>query len=133
VAARSAAVSAFVRARPSPSARATPRKPGLFAQNGEKDLYQAVKAQDADAIKQVGEQHPDFRLSSYSIAGLMILDNEPTEAERLLAEAFGTGKDPPRTSSSRPTCSRNSSSPSHKGSRRSFRSTATRSGSRWPS
>jgi tetratricopeptide (TPR) repeat protein len=45
-------------------------------------------------MKRVGEQHPDFRLASYSIAGLMILQDEPTEAERLLGEAFATGNDP---------------------------------------
>src|SRR3954453_6301806 len=43
-----------------------PKKPGLFAPKGEKELYKAVKDQDVDAIKQVGEQFPDFRLPSYS-------------------------------------------------------------------
>ena len=38
--------------------------------------------------------HPDFRLPSYSLAGLMMLTSEPTEAEQLLGEAFATGKDP---------------------------------------
>jgi tetratricopeptide (TPR) repeat protein len=69
-------------------------KPGLFAPKGEKELYKAVKSQDPEAMKRVGEQHPDFRLASYSIAGLMILQDEPPEAERLLAEAFATGSDP---------------------------------------
>jgi tetratricopeptide (TPR) repeat protein len=46
------------------------------------------------AIKQVGTEHPDFRLPSYSLAGLMLITTEPGEAERLLNEAFGTGKDP---------------------------------------
>jgi hypothetical protein len=61
---------------------------------GEKELYKAVKSQDAAAIKRVGEQHPDFRLGSYSIAGLMMLPTAPSEAERLLDEAFATGEDP---------------------------------------
>jgi tetratricopeptide (TPR) repeat protein len=77
-----------------PVAPATPKKPGLFAPKGEKQLYKAVKAQDVEAMKRVGAEHPDFRLSSYSIAGLMILESDPTEAERLLDEAFATGTDP---------------------------------------
>ena len=81
------------------------KKPGLFAPKGEKQLYKAVKAQDVHAIKQVGDEHPDFRLPSYSLAGLMMLTTEPEEAERLLDEAFETGEDPPHTSSSRRTCS----------------------------
>jgi tetratricopeptide (TPR) repeat protein len=71
-----------------------PKKPGLFAPKGEKQLYKAIQAQDANAIKQAGAEHPDFRLPSYSLAGLMLLTSEPTEAERLLGEAFATGKDP---------------------------------------
>ena len=71
-----------------------PKKPGLFAPKGEKQLYKAVNAQDTQAIKQVGAEHPDFRLSSYSLAGLMMLTSKPEEAERLLDEAFETGRDP---------------------------------------
>jgi tetratricopeptide (TPR) repeat protein len=77
-----------------PVAPPAPKKPGLFAPEGEKELYKAVKAQDPQAMKRVGEEHPDVRLPSYSVAGLMILENEPSEAERLLDEAFATGKDP---------------------------------------
>lgn len=69
-------------------------KPGLFAPKGEKELYKAVKAQDIQAIKGVGVYFADFRLPSYSIAGLMMLSSEPAEAERLLSEAFATGDDP---------------------------------------
>ncbi|HZQ64549.1 MAG TPA: DUF4236 domain-containing protein [Gaiellaceae bacterium] len=72
----------------------TPKKPGLFAPKGEKALYKAVKAQDAQAIKRVGEEHPDFRLASYSIAGLMLLTDDAETAKRLLEDAFATGKDP---------------------------------------
>jgi tetratricopeptide (TPR) repeat protein len=70
------------------------KKPGLFAPKGEKQLYKAVKAQDVQAIKRVGDEHPDFQLPSYSLAGLMMLSTEPAEAERLLNVAFGTGEDP---------------------------------------
>jgi tetratricopeptide (TPR) repeat protein len=72
----------------------SPKKPGLFAPKGEKELYKAIKAQDVKAIRQVGIYHKDFRLPSYSLAGLMMLTSEPTEAEQLLSEAFATGKDP---------------------------------------
>jgi hypothetical protein len=53
-----------------------------------------VKSQDAQAMKRVGEQHPDFRVPSYSLAGLMMLTTEPAEAERLVDEVFSTGKEP---------------------------------------
>lgn len=72
----------------------TPRKPGLFAPKGEKQLYKAIKAQDVQAIKRVGEEHPDFRLASYSLAGLMLLSDDAETANRLLEEAFATGKNP---------------------------------------
>jgi tetratricopeptide (TPR) repeat protein len=72
----------------------SPKKPGLFAPKGEKELYKAIKTQDIKAIRQVGIYHQDFRLPSYSLAGLMMLTSEPTEAEQLLSEAFAMGKDP---------------------------------------
>jgi Protein of unknown function (DUF4236) len=80
--------------QPQASAPTSPKKPGLFAPKGEKQLYKAVKAQDVQAMKRVGDEHPDFRVPSYSIAGLMMLESEPTEAERLLDEVFATEKDP---------------------------------------
>jgi tetratricopeptide (TPR) repeat protein len=83
--------------RPSAAPQAappTPKKPGLFAPKGEKQLYKAIQDHDAQAIKQVGAEHPDFRLPSYSVAGLLLLTSEPGEAGRMLSEAFATGKDP---------------------------------------
>lgn len=81
--------------RASPAVAApSPKKPGLFAPKGEKNLYNAVKAQDVDAIKRVGERHPDFRLPAYSLAGLLNINDNAAEAERLLDDAFATGKDP---------------------------------------
>jgi tetratricopeptide (TPR) repeat protein len=78
-------------AQPAPVA---PKKPGMFAPKGEKQLYKAIKAQDAQAIKQAGAEYPDFRLPAYSFAGLMLITSEPKEAEQLLGEAFATGDDP---------------------------------------
>jgi tetratricopeptide (TPR) repeat protein len=72
----------------------TAKKPGLFAPKGEKELYKAVQAQDVEAIRRVGEQYPDFRLPSYSVAGLLSINDNPAQAERLLDDAFATGKDP---------------------------------------
>jgi tetratricopeptide (TPR) repeat protein len=72
----------------------SPKKPGMFAPKGEKELYKAIKAQDVKAIKSVGVYYKDFLLPSYSLAGLMLLTDEPKEAEQLLSEAFATGKDP---------------------------------------
>jgi tetratricopeptide (TPR) repeat protein len=77
-----------------PVAPPQPKKPGLFAPKGEKELYKAVKAQDVAAIKRVGDEHPDFRLASYSLAGLMIIKDDPAEGKRLLSDAFATGNDP---------------------------------------
>jgi tetratricopeptide (TPR) repeat protein len=42
----------------------------------------------------VGDEHPDFRVPSHSLAGLMMLESEPAEAEQLLDEVFATDKDP---------------------------------------
>jgi tetratricopeptide (TPR) repeat protein len=72
----------------------SPKKPGMFAPKGEKELYKAIKAQDVKAIKSVGVYYKNFLLPSYSLAGLMLLTDEPKEAEQLLSEAFATGKDP---------------------------------------
>jgi Protein of unknown function (DUF4236) len=81
-------------ATPQQAAPVVPKKPGTFAPKGEKQLYKAIQAQDVQAIKQVGVDHPDFRLPSYSLAGLFLIASEPSEAEHLLSEAFATGKDP---------------------------------------
>jgi tetratricopeptide (TPR) repeat protein len=70
------------------------KKPGLFAPKGEKQLYKAIRAQDVRAIKGVGDEHADFRLAAYSIAGLMLLASDSETARWLLDNAFGTGLDP---------------------------------------
>ena len=71
-----------------------PSKPGVFAPKGEKELYKAVKAQDAQAIKRVGDEHPDFQLPAYSLAGLMIVMDDPHESKRMLETVFASGEDP---------------------------------------
>ena len=71
-----------------------PKKPGLFAPKGEKQLYKAIRDQDVQRIKLVGDEDHEFRLASYSIAGLMLLTSDPETATRLLDEAFATGRDP---------------------------------------
>jgi tetratricopeptide (TPR) repeat protein len=79
---------------PAPVAPPSPKKPGMFAPKGEKELYAAVKAQDLQAIQRVGEQRALYRVLAYSLAGLGLLSNEPAQAERLLEDVFATGKDP---------------------------------------
>ena len=59
------------------------------------------------AIKRVGDEHPDYRLPSYSLAGLMMLTAEPAEAERALGDVFATGRIRVPTNSFPITCSRN--------------------------
>jgi tetratricopeptide (TPR) repeat protein len=76
------------------TAAPSPVKPGMFAPKGEKQLYKAIKQQDVQAMKRVGDEHPDFRLASYSLSGLLMLMNDPATATRLLSEAFSLGRDP---------------------------------------
>jgi tetratricopeptide (TPR) repeat protein len=80
-------------APPAHSATSAP-KPGLFAPKGEKQLYKAIKAQDVTAIQRVGDEHAEFRLAAYSLAGLMLLDSDPATAQRLLDVTFATGGNP---------------------------------------
>jgi tetratricopeptide (TPR) repeat protein len=70
-----------------------PSKPGLFAPKGEKELYKAIKAQDVQAIKRIGEEHADVRLASYSLAGLTLLNDDRETATELLEEAFANEND----------------------------------------
>ena len=46
------------------------------------------------AIKRWATSTPTSGSPSYSLAGLMMLGSEPEEAERLLDEAFATGRGP---------------------------------------
>jgi tetratricopeptide (TPR) repeat protein len=78
---------------PAPPPGAKLKKPGFFAPKGEKELYKAIGVQDVQAIRRVGDEHPDFRLASYSLAGLMSLADAP-QAKGLLDAAFATGQDP---------------------------------------
>ena len=80
-------------AAPAP-APVAPKKPGMFAPKGEKQLYKAIQAQGPQAIKQAGAEHPDFRLPAYSLSGLMLLTSEPKAAKQLLGDAFASGNDP---------------------------------------
>ena len=77
-----------------PPAPSAPPKPGLFAPRGEKQLYKAIKARDAQAIRAVGDEHADFKLPAYSLAGLMMLTSDQPTATRLLEQAFALGADP---------------------------------------
>lgn len=70
------------------------KKPGLFAPKGEKQLYKAVQAQNVQAIRRVGDEHAAFRVPAYSIAGLLLLNDDPATAAQLLADAFDSGQDP---------------------------------------
>jgi tetratricopeptide (TPR) repeat protein len=69
-------------------------KPGLFAPKGEKELYNAIRAQSVAAIRAVGDTHPDFRIPSYSLAGLMLLDDDSLQAKSLLTPVFDQGAEP---------------------------------------
>jgi tetratricopeptide (TPR) repeat protein len=73
---------------------ANPPKPGLFAPKGEKELYNALKAQDIPAIKAVGVTYPEYRVCSYSLVGLLLLSDDTPQAKRLLTMVFDSGRDP---------------------------------------
>jgi hypothetical protein len=75
---------------------AKPPKPGLFAPKGEKELYNAIfKARSVAAIRAVGDTHPEFRIASYSLAGLMLLfDGDSAQAKPLLTPVFDQGVEP---------------------------------------
>lgn len=77
-------------AEPAPSRK----KPGLFAPKAEKKLYKAVRAQDFPAMKRVGNDHPDFRIAAWSLAGLQLVNESPEEADKLLSDVFASGRDP---------------------------------------
>jgi tetratricopeptide (TPR) repeat protein len=70
------------------------KKPGLFAPKGEKELWKAIRAQDFEAAKRVGEEHPGFRVPAWSITGLSLMESDPAEATRLLEAVFASGHDP---------------------------------------
>jgi tetratricopeptide (TPR) repeat protein len=72
-------------------------KPGLLAPRGEKQLWKAIRAQDVQAIKRIGEEEPGYRVVAWSIAGFQLLESDPNEAARLLEAVFASGRDPATT------------------------------------
>jgi tetratricopeptide (TPR) repeat protein len=69
-------------------------KPGLFAPKGEKQLFKAINAEDAEEIKRAGDEHPDYVVPSYALAGLMLANDRPKEAKPVLENVFAIGSDP---------------------------------------
>jgi hypothetical protein len=51
------------------------------------------QAQDANAIRAVGDEHVEYRSLSDALAGLRLVDDDPTTAESLLQRAFDSGDD----------------------------------------
>ncbi|WP_202948538.1 DUF4236 domain-containing protein [Nitrolancea hollandica] len=83
------------RRRPQPTHQPpAPAKPGLFAPSGEKGLYKALHQDNVQAIEAVGRQHQEYRVLAYSLAGLKLLNTDPSRAMRLLTDAFEAGQDP---------------------------------------
>jgi uncharacterized protein RhaS with RHS repeats len=57
-------------------AQPSPVKLGLFAPKGEKQLYNAIKQQDVQAMRHAGDEHPAFRLAAYSLTGLLLVTKD---------------------------------------------------------
>ena len=98
-----------LRLPPSAAARGAEEARHVRAE-GREGALQGDQGAGRQAIKPVGDEHPDFRLPSYSLAGLMLLTDEPTEASTCSARRSQPARTRPRTSSSPPTSSRDSSS-----------------------
>ena len=78
---------------PSPKPKAI--KPSMFAPKGEKELYQAVQAQDIAAMERVMETHPSHSLPAAAIAGLMLLSRgDNVRCRQLFESVFQSGQDP---------------------------------------
>jgi tetratricopeptide (TPR) repeat protein len=80
-----------------PAAPQRPPKPGLFAPKGEKALYNAIHNDASpEVIARIGDEHPDYRVIAYSIAGVEIPEGADAREEvvRLLGTAFASGEDP---------------------------------------
>ncbi len=72
-----------------------PLKPGWLAPKGEKELYKAVQATDADAMAGVGRQHAQFAFPAAVLAGLLkFQDGEPAPALEMLGWAFAQDREP---------------------------------------
>jgi tetratricopeptide (TPR) repeat protein len=71
-----------------------PRKPGLFAPKGEKQLYKSIRDDDVQGMKRVGDEHAEFRVPAWSVAGMLLMHDEPAVATQLLQAVFDTGRDP---------------------------------------
>jgi hypothetical protein len=84
-------------ARPAPVSPAKSPKPGLFAGKAEKALYKAIhQGAVPQVIARIGDNAPDFKTLTYSIAGLQmdVNDGDKQEVIRLLDAAFASNEDP---------------------------------------
>lgn len=76
---------------------ASPIKPGLFAPSGEKELYKALQAQDAQAMKAVGDRDAEYRVPAYTLAGLLFAGESPEMAKPMLESIFASKQEPTST------------------------------------
>jgi tetratricopeptide (TPR) repeat protein len=66
-----------------------------LAPKAEKELFRAVKAQDAAAMHRIGSEHPDYALAALAGAAMLYLANDNLDAAApLLTWVFDSGKDP---------------------------------------
>jgi tetratricopeptide (TPR) repeat protein len=83
--------------QPAPVSAVAPQKPGLFAPKGEKQLFKAWRAQNAEMIASAGEQFPETSTAAFSLAGLMLASVDGGRALALLQRAFATEQEPAET------------------------------------
>jgi len=68
--------------------------PGWTAKAGEKALHEALVAGDPHAIDLVAGQHPDYRNTADTLAGLLSLNTRRSYAGELLDRAIASGYEP---------------------------------------
>jgi tetratricopeptide (TPR) repeat protein len=73
---------------------AAEQKPGWTARAGEKAIYEALVSGDAYAIDLAAGEHPEFRSTADTLAGLLSLNTRRSWAGELLDRAVSSGYEP---------------------------------------
>jgi hypothetical protein len=69
-------------------------EPGWFARAGEKAMHAAVVSGDPHAVDVTAGQHPQYRNTADTLAGLMSLESRRSYATEMLSRSVGDGFEP---------------------------------------